>query len=163
SSTSTTSSTTTSTSTSTSSSSTTTTTVDPPPPPVGGGAPATPPVNICGNASMLNGPATPPAGATVVPAGDNSATVGTDWTMNPNTTYWFAPGVHTLGTSQFAQIIPKDGDTFIGAPGAVIDGQHLNNYAFTQQAQNVTIEYLEVRNFVSPNDQGVVNHDFGPG
>ena len=112
---------------------------------------------------MLNGPATPPAGAQVVPAGDNSATVGTDWTMNANETYWFAPGVHTLGNNQFAQIIPKDGDVFIGAPGAVIDGQHLNKYAFTQHAQNVTIEYLEVRNFVAPNDEGVINHDFGAG
>ena len=154
--------TTSSTTSTTASSTTTTTTVDPPPPP-STGAPSSPPVTVCGNASQLTGPSTPPAGAVVVPAGDNSATVGTNWTMAPNTTYWFAPGVHTLGSNQFSQIIPQNGDVFIGGPGAVIDGQNLNNYAFTGQATNVTVEYLEVRHFTSPDDQGVVNHDFGAG
>jgi parallel beta-helix repeat protein len=114
------------------------------------------PAAVCGTAA-LTGPSSPPAGAVVVQAGDNS---GVDFEQ-PNTTYWFAPGVHTLGSGQFSQIIPADGSTFVGAPGAVVDGQRVNRYAFTQHARNVTIRYLTIRNFVSPNDEGVVNHDSG--
>ena len=62
---------------------------------------------------------------------------------------------------------PRDnGDTFIGAPGAILDGQHQNLYAFTQQASNVTIRYLTIQNFGARGDnggQGVVNHDEGSG
>ena len=42
----------------------TTTTTTPPPP--GGGAPSTPPAEICGNHSILDGPSSPPAGAVTV-------------------------------------------------------------------------------------------------
>jgi hypothetical protein len=61
----------------------------------------------------------------------------------------------------FGQVIPKDGDTYLGAPGAVMDGQGINAYAFTQQASNVTISYLTIRNFVPFQDQAAVNHDSG--
>ena len=123
-----------------------------------GGAPTTPPAEICGNHSVLDGPASPPAGAVIVPAGDNH---GLSW--NAHTTYWFAPGTHTLGTGEYDQIIPADNDTFVGAPGAIIDGQHKNDFAFTQHAANVTVQYLTIKNFVSPQDQGVVNHDSADG
>ncbi|HEY6737206.1 MAG TPA: hypothetical protein VI322_05830, partial [Candidatus Saccharimonadia bacterium] len=61
--------------------------------------PTTPPAQICGT-SQLDGPATAPAGAITVPAGDNSAL--TPNYANPGfsvagSTFWFAPGVHTLG------------------------------------------------------------------
>jgi Right handed beta helix region len=129
-------------------------------PPVSPGSwPSAPPAKICGNASILNGPANAPAGAVLVPAGDNSS-------LNLNragVTYWFAPGVHTLGSDVYAQIIPGDNSTYIGAPGAIIDGKQRNRYAFTQRARDVTIKYLTVRNFVSPNDEGTVNHDAGEG
>lgn len=124
------------------------------------------PFRVCGNNAILGGgPSSPPHGAVVIPAGDDSSTViAQNWTIKPHTKYWFAPGRHTLGTGQFAQIIPANGDTFIGAPGAVLDGRHSNLYAFTQQARNVTIRYLTVENFGAPGDsggQGVVNHDGG--
>ncbi len=130
--------------------------------------PASPPVRVCGNKSILDGgPASPPKGAVVVQAGDNGATIfAHSWNLRPDTTYWFAPGRHTLGIGQFSQIIPKNGDTFIGAPGAILDGQHRNLYAFTQPAENVTVRYLTIENFGAPGDnggQGVVNHDEGPG
>jgi parallel beta-helix repeat protein len=144
-----------------------TTTTSPPttttlPPPPGGTAPSTPPAQICGNTAILSGPSTPPSGAVTVPAGDNSS-LANSWSLAPNTTYWFAPGVHTLGTSQYAQLTPQDNDVFVGAPGAVIDGQNVNQYAFTQHASGVTIKYLTIRNFVSPLNEGVVNHDSGNG
>ncbi|MBE1592150.1 right-handed parallel beta-helix repeat-containing protein [Nonomuraea angiospora] len=113
---------------------------------------------VCGSSS-LNGPTTPPAGAVVVPAGDNSGVN----LRQANTTYYFETGTHTLGTDKYAQIMPGNGATFIGAPGAVLDGQRLNLFAFTQQATGVTIRYLTITGFVAPRDQGVVNHDSGDG
>ena len=123
-------------------------------------APTSPPVQVCGNAGLLTGPASPPAGAVTVPAGDNSA-LNLD---QASTTYWFAPGTHTLGTGEYDQITPSDDSTYIGAPGAIIDGENLNDYAFTQTATNVTIEYLTIQNFGQTggnNNEGVVNHDSG--
>src|SRR5215469_1201724 len=128
--------------------------------------PVSVPVRVCGNNAILGGgPSAPPKGAVIIPAGDDSGTViAHNWTVRPDTTYWFAPGRHTLGTGQFSQIIPSNGDTFIGAPGAIIDGQHQNLYAFTQHARNVTIRYLTISNFGGPgdnHDQDVVKHDEG--
>jgi hypothetical protein len=117
---------------------------------------------ICGNTAILTGPATPPPGAVTVPAGDNSAI---DFGQ-AGQTYWFAPGTHTLGSDSYSQIIPADNSSFIGAPGAVLDGQHVNLYAFTGQASGVTIAYLTVQNFGpagANNNEGVVNHDAGHG
>lgn len=124
-------------------------------------APATPAASggtICGDSSQLTGPATAPAGAVTVPAGNNSS-----MNYSANKTYYFATGVHTVGTGDFGQIQPANGDTFIGAPGAIIDGQHQNQSAFVQPASNVTIEYLTIRNFAGTQDQFIVNHDSGPG
>jgi parallel beta helix pectate lyase-like protein len=127
-----------------------------------------PPVRVCGNRAILgNGPSSPPSGAVVIRAGDDSGTVlARNYSIKPDTTYWFAPGIHTLGKGQFAQIIPANGDTFIGAPGAVLDGRHQNNFAFTQSAHNVTISYLTIQNFGrrgGNQGEGVVNNDMGAG
>ncbi|MET1001445.1 MAG: right-handed parallel beta-helix repeat-containing protein, partial [Acidimicrobiia bacterium] len=113
---------------------------------------------VCGNSALLTGPSTPPAGAVVVPAGNNMAQVGGVNSV-AGTTYWFAPGIHTLTDGEFSQIEAKANTTWIGAPGAILDGRGLNRYAFTGKATGVTIKYLEIRNFVSPEDEGVVNHD----
>jgi hypothetical protein len=114
---------------------------------------------VCGHEKP--GPKTPPKGAVVV---KSKADLSDKTSANPpGTTFWLAPGTHTLGGGEFAQVIPKDGDTFLGAPGAVLDGQHKNDAAFTQHAKNVTIKYLTIENFVAPQDQGVVNHDSGNG
>jgi parallel beta-helix repeat protein len=124
--------------------------------------PTTPPAQICGNQSILgNGPTSAPAGATVVPAGDNSSLFFTF--RNAGKTFWFAPGVHHVGSDIYAQINPGNNTTFIGAPGAIIDGQGINMFAFTGQATGVTIRYLTIQNFAAPLDQGVVNHDAGTG
>ena len=128
--------------------------------------PTVPPAQICGNSSYLDGPSTAPVGAVVVPAGDNSA-LTPNWNgsgfSQQNKTFWFAPGVHYVGDDQFAQIIPGSGSTYIGAPGAIIDGQSINEKAFTGTANNVTIKYLTIRNFQTPHDQGAVNGDAGSG
>ena len=122
-----------------------------------------PPVSVCGNNRVLGGgPVSAPAGAVTVPAGDDSAI---DWGQ-PGATYWFAPGPHTLGAGQFTQIIPGAGARFTGAPGAVIDREHVNLYAFGGSAPGVRISFLTVLNFGSSGDnqdQGVVNHDSASG
>jgi hypothetical protein len=119
----------------------------------------TPPTRVCGNRATLGGgPATAPPGAVTVPAGDDSAV---NWSQ-PSATYWFAPGQHTLGAGQYTQIIPGSGATFTGAPGAVLDGQHSNYYAFGGDATNVTISYLTIQNFGTTGgnqNQGVVNEN----
>jgi len=96
-----------------------------------------------------------------VPAGDNSRV---DFGQ-AGVTYWFAPGVHTLGNGQYDNIQPGAGSTFTGAPGAIIDGQHKNNSAFDGTSAHVVIEYLTIRNFGTlggGGQEGVVNHDSGP-
>jgi hypothetical protein len=122
--------------------------------------PATPRA-VCGDAALLDGPDTPPAGAVVVHPGATLPTVVGD--HPPSSTFWLASGTYTLGDNPFNQVIPATGDTFVGAPGAVIDGQKTDDFAFTQQAVDVTVEYLTIEHFVSPRTQGVVNHDSGTG
>jgi hypothetical protein len=123
------------------------------------GFPTAPPAQICGNSNLLAGPLLPPLGSIVVLAGDNS---GVNWN-HPGATFWFASGTHTLGSNKFGQIVAPAGATFLGSPGAVLDGLGVNKYAFTQLAANVTIRYLTIQNFVPGQDNGAVNHDSGVG
>lgn len=120
-------------------------------------------VRVCGNTSILGaGPTKQPKGAIVVRAGNNSRV---QWGKR-HVTYWFAPGVHTLGRGQYSQIDPGNNSRFVGAPGAVINGQHLNNYAFGGRANSVTISYLTIKDFGKRGgnfDQGVVNVDSATG
>ncbi|MFG1907829.1 right-handed parallel beta-helix repeat-containing protein [Kribbella sp. NPDC048928] len=123
-------------------------------------APTAPPAKICGNAKALAGPATAPAGAIVVGTGDDLDDLTTK--NPPGTTFWLTPGLHRLGTGAYAQVIPKDGNVYVGAPGAILDGRRLNRYAFTGYATGVTVKNLTVQNFGpkrTNNDEGVVNHD----
>ncbi|WP_354381746.1 right-handed parallel beta-helix repeat-containing protein [Streptomyces sp. PvR034] len=125
------------------------------------GAPATPVARVCDKPS--GGPAQAPAGAVAVdPAvvGDLAAKTKSS---PPKTTFWIAPGTHKLDPDRFAQVIPKDGDTYLGAPGAVLDGQKTNQYAFGGGAADVTIRFLTVQGFIAPQNEGVVNHDSADG
>jgi len=131
---------------------------------VAGAYPTSPPARICGNHAILDGPATAPPGAVTVTTSINlyDATQA----AGPGTTFWLTPGVHTLGTNQYNQVIPKDRDTYEGGPGAILDGQKINFFAFTQTAVGVTIRNLTVRNFGPPGsdgNEGVINGDGGAG
>lgn len=127
-------------------------------------APSKPPTSVarvC--AKPAAGPAEAPAGAvTVDPAvpGDLAAKTGSS---PPHTTFWLRPGRHTLLTDRYDQVIPKEGNVYVGAPGAVLDGRESNHYAFGGAAPDVTIRHLTVRGFVAPRDEGVVNHDSADG
>jgi hypothetical protein len=121
-----------------------------------------PAFKVCDDNEWATGPSTPPSGAIVVPAGDNN---GFDFHQTGKT-YWFAPGTHTLGTGEFSQVTPGTGSSYIGAPGAVLDGSNANRYAFSGLATDVRIAYLEIRNFGrgrDNNNEGVINHDAGDG
>jgi hypothetical protein len=123
-------------------------------------APASPPARICDNASVLAGPARAPKGAVVVQRTQNLIALTENYPAG--TTFWLLPGVHTLGTGQYDQVTPKAGNTYIGAPGATIDGQHLNLYAFTGPSIGVVIRNLTIQNFGrhgSSSDEGVVNRE----
>ena len=120
-------------------------------------------VRVCGNKAVLGGgPTSPPAGAIRVKAGDNAHV---NWGRT-HATYWFAPGVHTFGSGRYTQIRPGSGSTYIGAPGAILDGKRKNYYAFADSAANVTISYLTIQHFGTWGgnfDQGVVNVDSAHG
>lgn len=130
------------------------------------GFPSNPPAVICRSPSILAGPSTAPPGAVTVDSGDNSAFFADESYRHEaadGTTYWFAPGIHTLGNSEFGQIQPASDTTYVGAPGAVLDGQGVNHSAFAGTQSGVSIRHLTIQNFNSPRDQGVVNHDAGTG
>jgi hypothetical protein len=111
---------------------------------------------VCG--STVGVASAPSDAVTVNPGTDLSALTRTS---PAGTTFWLSPGTHTLASDQFGQVIPKDGDVYLGAPGAVLDGRRINQAAFTQQAADVVIRGLTIRGFVAPLNQGVVNHDSG--
>jgi len=128
------------------------------------GAPSlrTPPAAICGSRG-LRGPAQPPAHAKVVRS-QSIARVAKS--SRAGAVIWIGPGTHTLGSGKYDQVRPKDGQVFIGAPGAVIDGRKRNLYAFAGDAKNVTVSHLTITGFGRAgdnNNQGVVNHDAAPG
>lgn len=116
---------------------------------------------VCG--STKPGPAKAPVGAVRIdPSVPGAVSDQTD-SHPPGTTFWLAPGRHVLGDGDYSQVEPKDGNSYLGAPGAVLEGQGVNHYAFVGQAADVTIRHMTVQNFVAPRDEGVVNHDSGDG
>ncbi|MGW2033379.1 right-handed parallel beta-helix repeat-containing protein [Streptomyces argyrophylli] len=109
------------------------------------------------------GPAKAPAGAVTVDP-DVVGDLAEKTRNSPaGTTFWLRPGTHRLDPERYAQVMPKKGDRYLGAPGAVLDGGRKNAYAFSGTAPDVTIRYLTVQRFVAPTDEGVVNHDMADG
>lgn len=109
------------------------------------------------------GPATRPPGAVTVTGRLDLAVAA----HPAGTTFWVTPGVHVLGSGEYDQVQPKSGDRIIGAPGAILDGQRRNHYAFAGHATGVRISHLTVRNFgtsiTDDFNEGAVNHDAGHG
>lgn len=128
--------------------------------------PSEPPVRICGTGITSNPSSVIPAGAISVPTGDNSQFFANERFKGATaygSVYWFEPGVHTLGNNQFGQIEPVQDASYVGAPGAILDGQGINLFVFTQKATGVKIRYLTIQNFVTPLDQGAINGDRASG
>ncbi|MET8685011.1 right-handed parallel beta-helix repeat-containing protein [Streptomyces sp. NPDC004732] len=125
------------------------------------GGPVTSVARVCAKPSA--GPEKAPAGAVKVDASVVGDLVAKTKSSPPNTTFWLGPGKHRLESDRYAQVMPKKGDRYLGAPGAVLDGRKKNQYAFSGTARNVTINGLTVQHFVAPHNEGVVNHDMADG
>ncbi|MEX0170293.1 right-handed parallel beta-helix repeat-containing protein [Streptomyces sp. LMG1-1-1.1] len=114
-------------------------------------------------AARASGPATAPAGAVAVDPSVVGDLAAKTEDSPPRTTFWLRPGRHRLEPGPYDQVVPKEGNRYLGAPGAVLDGGRTNQYAFGGTARDVTLSHLTVQGFVAPHDEGVVNHDSADG
>ncbi len=124
--------------------------------------------SVCGNSSILDGPSTAPFGAVIISPVTNLASAVAS--APSGTTFYLTTGTHTLPTGP---VVVKTSDKFIGAPGAVIDGQFQANIgsqsiAFKGGSSGVTIQYLTISNFgqadgkmVSMVNQTAINYSQG--
>jgi parallel beta-helix repeat protein len=90
----------------------------------------------------VNSPTPPPSGIPISPGQSIQSAVS----ANPNgTTFIIKAGTHVNQS-----VTPKDGDRFIGEPGAILDGGGTVVSAFSSgsaRPANVTIRGLEIRNY----------------
>ncbi len=125
----------------------------------GDGAPQAP-TAVCGS-SMLKGPTSAPAGAVTVSPGATTIQDAINQHTGGGTTYYLTAGTYSITSS----IDPHDNDTFIGAPGAIIDGSNTQQVAFgfNDHASGVTLKYLTIQHFVGIQNNGIVNQGQGSG
>ncbi|MEU5512118.1 right-handed parallel beta-helix repeat-containing protein [Streptomyces fungicidicus] len=121
----------------------------------------TPVARVCAEPGA--GPSGAPAGAVTVDPSVTGDVAAKTRNSPPHTTFWLRPGTHRLAADRYAQVVPKTGNVYLGAPGAVLDGRKTNQYAFGGTARDVTLRHLTVQGFVAPHDEGVVNHDSADG
>ena len=123
----------------------------------------------CGTGRVVRDGAAPVAvlvaapGAVTIPAGDDSNTPpAQSYSVQPNTIYWLAPGSTPSGrmSSPSSRAPPA---TRSWAPGAVLDGQNVNDFAIagdqSSDTNNVTVEYLTIENFTAGSGEAVVGQD----
>ncbi|MFC9161243.1 right-handed parallel beta-helix repeat-containing protein [Streptomyces fungicidicus] len=122
---------------------------------------STPVARVCAEPGA--GPSGAPAGAVTVDPSVTGDVAAKTRNSPPHTTFWLRPGTHRLAADRYAQVVPKTGNVYLGAPGAVLDGRKTNQYAFGGTARDVTLRHLTVQGFVAPHDEGVVNHDSADG
>ena len=78
---------------------------------------------------------------------------------NPaGTTFLLKSGVHRR-----QQVRPKDGNTFLGEPGTVLDGEGVTSYAIRSGADNVTIRGLRVTGYAPSSTFGAIEADWDQG
>ncbi len=112
----------------------------------------------------VNEPPPPPPPPEYCPTGSVEVTPGMDMQLavnaNPTgTTFCLKAGTHVQQT-----VIPKTGNTFVGEPGAIMDGEDVAKYAFqtlTVSSTGVTIRSLEITRYASPNQHGAITGDNG--
>ncbi len=111
---------------------------------------------VCGR-SILKGPSARPRGANLVRAGNNRG-----FSPAPSRTYYFAPGIHTFGTGSGNMFDANSGDTFEGAPGAILTGQGDQQGAIGGNVRHVTIKYLTIEDTNPPNGSSSINNSSKP-
>jgi parallel beta-helix repeat protein len=60
------------------------------------------------------------------------------------------------GTHSNQKVVPKDGNTFLGEPGAVMDGGNETDAAFSGGGSKVTIQGLIIQNYNTPAQRGAI-------
>jgi Right handed beta helix region len=102
--------------------------------------------------SGVVGPRVPPGPrAVAAPPGAVPLTPGVDVQRvidahAAGTTYYFNAGIYPRQS-----LTPKDGDTYIGALGAILDGSNATEHAFWHHsAKHVTIQNLVIRHYTAP-------------
>ncbi|MCP4965276.1 MAG: hypothetical protein GY926_08565 [bacterium] len=75
---------------------------------------------------------------------------------SPEGTVFMIHGTHNRQT-----IKPRDGQQFIGANDAVLDGNDTTDYAFDGSADDVLLRNLEIRNYDSNKQRGAIDADGG--
>src|SRR4051812_4533123 len=76
-------------------------------------AAAVTPGPVCDHQPLAN--TTAPAGAVTVDAAVPGDLYHKSQESPPGTTFWLPPGTHLLAADPFGQVIPKDGDIYLGA------------------------------------------------
>lgn len=140
--------------------------------------PTAPPIELSGaDSDFLDSPFT--ALATVqaeYPDKSNFVTVTSGTSLASATNAQPAGTVfYIVGTNTTQQVMAKNGNVYIGAPGAAIDGTHTEDYACGGNSTDVVWRYVEIRNYLCGRDNGPnptswtfydefsANHDGGHG
>ncbi|MFN2384611.1 MAG: nitrous oxide reductase family maturation protein NosD [Gemmatimonadota bacterium] len=90
-----------------------------------------------------------PAGVPIAPGQSIQAAVNSH---PAGTTFVIRAGTHRRQTVQ-----PKDGMTFVGEAGAVLDGENSTRHAFEGRARNVTIRGLVIEKYSNPAQEGAIH------
>jgi len=65
------------------------------------------------------------------------------------------------GTHRNQRVVPKNGDVFIGEPGAVMDGGNQTDTAFSNGGADVTVRGLIIQNYNTPAQRGAIEAGAG--
>lgn len=69
----------------------------------------------------------------------------------PGSTFVLKTGIH-----RNQRVVPKDGNTFVGEPGTIMDGGNQTSAAFANGGSNVTIQNLIIQNYDVGATQGAI-------
>jgi parallel beta-helix repeat protein len=94
-------------------------------------------------------PPPPPSGGIEVFPGED---IGAAVDANPTGTTF----ILKAGTHRRQSIWPKDGNTFIGEPGTVLDGENGTTYAFRSESDNVTIRNVMITRYIPSFGKGAI-------
>ena len=114
--------------------------------------PTTSPDPTSGSAVGPQSSLNPTTGVVIEPGQSIQAAVN----ANPSgTTFWLK-----AGTWHQQSVVPKDGMTFAGEAGAILDGDNTTVKAFSGTASRVTIRNLVVQNYNTPLQAGAIQGDW---
>jgi hypothetical protein len=107
----------------------------------------------------------------IVPVGPVAGLSCSGVTLTPGSSIQNAVNANSTGTTFCLQagtyarqsVVPKTGNKFIGALGAVLDGQNATARAFDGTASNVVIQNLVIQNYTAPAQDAPVHGNSGNG